>query len=99
MSRRTIAMRSMLIVTLASLFLAGAFAAPNATPQSAPAQKRDNCSNAKDKDITKKVVQSLRKNFSEEERLLLNFNITTTNRVVKLTGGVPGQKMFDRVIT
>lgn len=96
MSRRTILMRLTLIVSLALLFLAGSFAAPNATPP--PAKKGDNCSNAKDKDITKKVVQSLRANFNEEERLFLNFNITTTNRVVKLKGGVPGQKMFDRVI-
>jgi osmotically-inducible protein OsmY len=98
MSRGTIATRLTLIVSLVLLFLAGSFAAPHATLQPAPAQGRDNCSNAKDKNINKKVVQSLRASFNEEERLFLNFNITTTNGVVKLKGGVPGQRMFDRVI-
>lgn len=93
---KPIATRLTLIAMLAIFSLAVSFAATETPAMSQ--QNQADCSKVKDSKIDKEVVKSLRKNFNEEERLFLNFNITTNKGVVKLKGGVPGQTIFDRVI-
>ncbi len=90
MFNQSITKRIIILLSLASLLLVGAFAAQSDKKPAKPASPKVNCSKTTDADIVKTIQDKIKADPKFQDQLK-QINISSTNGKVTLEGWVKGQ--------